>query len=560
MRDTKANHTWYDVVRHYTTQLVRVRSVSPSHSENDVAQEVLRLLREDGLDTAYTAHGLDPIEGDLYGRHNAYAFLRGQSTRTLVLLGHFDTVGTSDYGVLERWSLDPEGLGERLHMLVALTPELRADITSHPDDWMFGRGVADMKSGVAVNIALIRRLAEQARTASLPLSFVFLAVCDEENESSGVLQAVQLLSRLRQEYGLEYVGAINTDYTTSLYPGDPHHYVYTGTIGKLLPSFLVIGRESHVGDPFNGLDANLLAAELIRTLSMNDALCDTVRGQITAPPVTLKATDLKTHYDVQLPFMAYFYLNVLTFTTTPAQLLQRLRSLCTEALTTMLTSIDQAEQRWSTGRNGFVTSDIHKPRSGVVLSYAELYTETIQRLGEERVGQELAEEWERWPAELDKRERCLHLVYRLWTFSGRQGPAVVVYYSPPYYPHVAATPSALHDAVASVIAAHPELNLLQQEYFPLLSDLSYLRLDPDIDSSALSANMPVWRESDAPPRPGSYSLPLATIRELALPVVDFGVYGRGAHQRGERVLMSYSFEILPQLLYEVIERLERMIF
>ena len=130
-------------------------------------------------------------------------------------------------------------------------------------------------------------------------------------------------------------------------------------------------------------------------------------------------------------------------------------------------------------------------------------------------------------------------------------------YAPPYYPHVAATPSALHDAVAAVIAAHPELNLVQQEYFPLLSDLSYLRLDPDIDCSALSANMPVWREPDAPSRPGSYSLPLAAIRELALPVVDFGVYGRGAHQRGERVLMSYSFGVLPQLLYETIELLGR---
>src|SRR5947207_1563373 len=156
---------WYDKVRYYTTQLVRVHSVSPSQQENHVAQGVLRLLSEDGLDTLYTAHGLDPIEGDLYGRHNAYAFLRGQSTRTLVLLGHFDTVGTSDYGVLERWALDPEGLAERLGTLVALTPELQADITNHPGDWMFGRGVADMKSGVAVNIALIQYLAEQARTA-----------------------------------------------------------------------------------------------------------------------------------------------------------------------------------------------------------------------------------------------------------------------------------------------------------------------------------------------------------------------------------------------------------
>ena len=50
-----------------------------------------------------------------------------------------------------------------------------------------------------------------------------------------------------------------------------------GTIGKLLPSFLVVGAESHVGEPFEGLDANLLAAELIADLSMNDALCDVIR-------------------------------------------------------------------------------------------------------------------------------------------------------------------------------------------------------------------------------------------------------------------------------------------
>ena len=102
------------------------------------------------------------------------------------------------------------------------------------------------------------------------------------------------------------------------------------------------------------------------------------------------------------------------------------------------------------------------------------------------------------------------------------------------------------------------MNLVQQEYFPLLSDLSYLRLDPDIDCSALSANMPVWSESGAPPHPGSYSLPLAAIQELALPVADFGVYGRGAHQRSERVLMSYSFGVLPELIYEVIEHLGQL--
>ncbi|HEV2238760.1 MAG TPA: hypothetical protein VGR57_19030, partial [Ktedonobacterales bacterium] len=51
---------------------------------------------------------------------------------------------------------------------------------------------------------------------------------------------------------------------------------------------------------------------------------------------------------------------------------------------------------------------------------------------------------------------------------------------------------------------------------------------------------------------GSYALPLAAIRAVGMPVVNFGPYGAGAHRAGERVLMSYSFGVLPQLLWEVI--------
>src|SRR5262249_16220109 len=141
-------------------------------------------------------------------------------------------VDTVDYGTLEPYALDPEALAARQDALVAMTPGLREDLEAHPGDWMFGRGAIDMKSGVAANIAVMRKLAQQARESTLPLSIVLLATPDEENESAGVLQAVRFLLRLREQYGLEFAGAINTDYTTSLYPSDPHRYVYTGTIGK----------------------------------------------------------------------------------------------------------------------------------------------------------------------------------------------------------------------------------------------------------------------------------------------------------------------------------------
>ena len=144
---------------------------------------------------------------------------------------------------------------------------------------------------------------------------------------------------------------------------------------------------------------------------------------------------------------------------------------------------------------------------------------------------------------------------RLWQLSGRRGPAVVIYYSPPYYPAVAASPSPLHAAVERVIAAHPDLGLVLEEFFPYLSDVSYLRLQEDTDVAALAANLPVWNDPDTPPRPGAYTLPFAAIRALDLPVVDLGPYGFGAHQRGERLLMSRSYGWLPALVNEVIERL-----
>src|SRR5581483_7984353 len=112
--------TWYDEVRRFTTRLVSVESVSPGPGEIAVAQEVLRLLHEDGLEGAYAASGLDPVEGDAYGRQNAFAFLRGASARTVVLFGHLDTVGTEDYGPLAGWARDPQALAERLEQLATM--------------------------------------------------------------------------------------------------------------------------------------------------------------------------------------------------------------------------------------------------------------------------------------------------------------------------------------------------------------------------------------------------------------------------------------------------------
>ena len=213
---------WYAQVKAYTTRLVNIRSVSPGQGEIAVAREVLNMLQEEGLEQGYTTMGLDPLIGDACGRQNACAFLRGSSPRTIILLGHIDTVDTQDYGALEPFALAPDALAQYEQALAFISPGLADDLREHPGDWMFGRGCIDMKCGVAANIAVMRHMAKLARSGELALSVVLIATPDEENESAGVLQAVQYLLRLREEQKLSYLGAINTDYTTALYPGDQH--------------------------------------------------------------------------------------------------------------------------------------------------------------------------------------------------------------------------------------------------------------------------------------------------------------------------------------------------
>jgi len=241
--------------------------------------------------------------------------------------------------------------------------------------------------------------------------------------------------------------------------------------------------------------------------------------------------------------------------TEPAALLERLRGLARASLARVLKRREEAERRWRHLFGEQARAVDRPPRAGAVLTYAELLREASARLGDERTSALLAEEETRLPATLDARERSLHLVQCLWTASGRSGPAVVLYYSPPYYPHVAARPCPLHTAVAAVAQAHPELNLRVEEFYPYISDMSYLRLEPGVDIQALTANMPLWRDAAAAPRVGSYSLPLEAIQALDMPFVDLGPFGGGVHQRGEWVLASYSFGIVPQLVYEVILRL-----
>ena len=193
------------------------------------------------------------------------AFVKGTkqpSSKTVILMGHTDTVGIDDYNHLKDKACYPASLMEALKE--EPLPELvKQQLES--GDWHFGRGVLDMKSGVASHVFLLQYYSEHPE--ELAGNLLLLAECDEEDSSHGVLSSLKDLKKWREEHGFEYIALINSDFVAPRYDGDPNRYIYKGTVGKLLPSFYITGYETHAGSAFEGLDPNFIAAELTRQIS-----------------------------------------------------------------------------------------------------------------------------------------------------------------------------------------------------------------------------------------------------------------------------------------------------
>ncbi|NLB10572.1 MAG: M20/M25/M40 family metallo-hydrolase, partial [Clostridiaceae bacterium] len=273
-------------------QLVQTRSVVSSAGEIEIIDFIEEYIR--GWDY-FLEHPGDlvrvPTENDPLGRSSLLVSVSGQKgPETVVLLGHTDTVEVDDYGPLQDLATKPFELMEALR---GGARELSAKIKNDLDEdaYFWGRGTLDMKAGVANELYLLRALS--LNRDKFKGHVVALFVCDEEANSAGMITAIEALRRWRDENKAKILGVINTDYHTAQYPGDEYYYLFRGTVGKIMPAFYVRTIETHAGDPFAGLDANMVLAELVREINLNPIYSDMAGDEISVPPITLKMTDLK---------------------------------------------------------------------------------------------------------------------------------------------------------------------------------------------------------------------------------------------------------------------------
>ena len=179
--------------------LVKCPSVSPGSGEVKLAQLLHDKLARLPYFRSFPAHlQLVALEGDPLGRSVVLALARAQpaTPRTIILTGHFDVVETKEARALADLAFDPEGYTAKLSSM-KLPDDAKKDLES--GNYLFGRGVMDMKTGLALQMALLAELS--AEPEKMPCNLIFLAVCDEENNSAGMRAAIKRLASLRERRG-----------------------------------------------------------------------------------------------------------------------------------------------------------------------------------------------------------------------------------------------------------------------------------------------------------------------------------------------------------------------
>lgn len=567
------NKIWFNEVLHLTKVLVGNPSISPNIVDENKCADVIR-----DLTLAKYKNGKVPdVFSEFWfsedGRKNFACLLKSKkdSDKTIILMSHFDTVGVDDFSRYGDTSLafQPDKLIEEIKKYFQSKQDLDISETSalnhlQTGDWLFGRGSVDMKSGVAINIAILRALATPNENGSrlideLGGNILLLACPDEETESVGVLSAVTNLLRLQEKEKIKYIGVINTDYTAPRDENENTRYIYSGTIGKLLPSFYILGARTHVGEIFRGVDASQIAAELVREINLNPEWMDRWAGslgketttEVAVPPVTLQMRDFKPSYNVETAGDAFVYVNWLTLQITPFQAMKKIKDVSQQVLVQVVKRIKESYVEFhSLGGQ----SQTPPEWVGNVISYDELYKKATQTLADTDLDTWLRNKVVELSAQTkDSRVLSSLLVAELTKLVKLKGPAIVTFFSPPYYPSVLPQDDDLTQAVVSVLSEFDD-EIQLRAFYPYISDLSYLRLDHADDLQSLKNFMPLLDlklEDDGT----MYSLntsKLNEIKALNCPVINIGPFGRDAHGLYERVYMPYSFETVPQIIYQTI--------
>jgi len=148
------------------------------------------------------------------------------------------------------------------------------------------------------------------------------------------------------------------------------------------------------------------------------------------------------------------------------------------------------------------------------------------------------------------------VVEEAWQFMPDKNPAIIVFYSSLYSPRVALAGEdenerRLLDALdAAIEEMQPEYEypIVAKNFFPHISDMSFVAMSDDMSEiDDMVRNTPSWGKK--------LYVDYQDVADLNIPVINIGPYGMDGHKRLERMEMTYSLEMVPNLANIVLRRI-----
>jgi arginine utilization protein RocB len=488
--------------------------------------------------------GFFEIPDDYLKRKVPWCILKGQGNDTVVFIHHYDCVETKVYGVFEPLSLKPYELEEAFKDNSSQLPtKIQEDLYSN--EWIFGRGVCDMKGGGAIQLSLIE---EYSKNEYFKGNIVLVSVSDEENISAGMRAAVLKLKELKDKYELEYKLMLNSEPHERDDASKPK--IYDGSIGKVLSAVYVRGKLAHIGQVYSGLNPINILSEIIRRTELNADFIEK-KGNTTSPPPTwLYHKDRKTIYDVSLPIATCGCMSILPLESTPMSLMEDLKKICIDSFEKVVEELNESYKKYAAIAGIEFEKIIFEPK---VSLYSELYEEALKDSDNkfEKVYKSIISEVKE---KFNKNELSIIdasnlIVENTLKYVNDLSPCIILALIPPYYPSV--NNMMLEEKAENINNSIKNLKeylmdkyneeYVVQNYFWGISDLSYaMNTLNQGNIDYIETNMLMWKDI--------YYIPLEKIKEISMPVLNIGPWGKDIHKYTERVYKEDLFYRIPELI------------
>ena len=537
-------------IKNTLEELISIQSDTGTSLEKDIEKYIYEWLQKlDYFKTNTNNLGNYPLTSDSLDRTVVWGLIKGIGRKTVILLNHQDVVDTCDYQNLRKYAYHPVLLREMLKD-VELSKDVEEDLIS--GEWIFARGAADMKAGIAIQLSLVELFSKQPNFKG---NILFVSVADEESLSLGMRSSAELLQKIKNKFDLEYTILIDSE--PHLKTENNEGIFNTGSVGKLMPVVYVRGRKTHIGDIFQGFNPLLLLSRIASITELNSDFSDVVEDEVSPPPSWSFFRDGKQCYDASIPESAGGYFSVLTLKRTPKIILEELLEISKQSFENV---ICQMNENYSNYLNKKKEALHMLPWKTNVKTFSQIYNEAIEQSGDVfLLDYRLTMEKLKGGIKnniLSMPESNLALIGKTLEYITDKTPMVVIAFSPPYYPHVSIndfkeldnTISDISNVVVQIAKDVCNETYSKKNYFMGISDMSYAALnDSENIIPHIEFNMPLWKNM--------YDIPFETIKQLAIPSINIGPYGKDLHKFTERVLEKDVIKQTPKLIAGVIKHI-----